>query len=190
MRSKVRRRKAFSDGQILGAALGLSLLLFPAASATQAASVCGIGVVEAGEECDDGNLTGLDGCAADCSLDYTASQILDASGDGVTDVWFPDGIAIDDSGNVFLTGRFKGTVDFGGGDLVSTGPFHDGFLAKYSPNGTHLWSQSFGGTRDSDAQSVATDDSGNVFITGDFTEVTDFGGGNLLIMDLVEWFTG
>jgi len=89
----------------------------------------------------------------------------------------PRSVAVDPSGNVILTGKFEGTVDFGGGDLVATG-FHDIFLAKYDPTGTHLWSQRFGGTGAAKAESVALDDSGNVFITGDFTETVDFGGGN------------
>lgn len=41
-----------------------------------------------------------------------------------------DGVAVDGSGNVFVTGKFTGTVDFGGGDLVSAGG-SDIFLAKF-----------------------------------------------------------
>src|SRR5262249_17807764 len=55
------------------------------------------------------------------------------------------GIAVDSSGNVLVTGYFQGTVDFGGGGLVSAGGA-DAFLAKYSPSGAHLWSKRFGGT--------------------------------------------
>jgi len=40
-------------------------------------------------------------------------------------------VAVDDSGNVIATGDFLGTVDFGGGPLVSAGDSPDIFLAKY-----------------------------------------------------------
>ena len=43
-----------------------------------------------------------------------------------------DGVAVDGSGNVFVTGKFTGTVDFGGGDLVSAGGT-DIFLTKFGP---------------------------------------------------------
>jgi len=40
-------------------------------------------------------------------------------------------VATDDSGNVFVKGSFTGTVDFGGGDLVSAGA-DDVFLVQFS----------------------------------------------------------
>jgi hypothetical protein len=40
-------------------------------------------------------------------------------------------VAVDGSGDVIVTGRFEGTVDFGGGDLTSAGG-SDIFVAKYS----------------------------------------------------------
>src|SRR5262249_40889424 len=44
------------------------------------------------------------------------------------------GIAVDSSGNVAVTGYFQGTIDFGGGSLVSQGG-DDIFVAKYSSTG-------------------------------------------------------
>ncbi len=61
---------------------------------------------------------------------------------GSTSSDYGESVATDASGNVFVTGRFFGTVDFGGGALVSAGNT-DIFVAKYSPTGTHLWSQRF-----------------------------------------------
>jgi hypothetical protein len=46
-------------------------------------------------------------------------------------------VAFDNSGNVVITGYFQGTVDFGGGPLISAGG-RDIFLAKFDANGTHL----------------------------------------------------
>ena len=88
-------------------------------------------------------------------------------------------VATDASGNVFLAGTFNGTVDFGGGALVSAGGT-DIIVAKYSPTGTHLWSQRFGSTGNDAGNSVATDASGNVFLAGSFNGTVDFGGGALV----------
>jgi hypothetical protein len=39
-------------------------------------------------------------------------------------------VAVDDAGNVLVTGSFQGKADFGTGPLVSEG-FNDVFIAKY-----------------------------------------------------------
>jgi hypothetical protein len=88
-------------------------------------------------------------------------------------------IATDASGNVFVTGYFGGTVDFGGGNLMSAGAL-DIYLAKYNAAGAHQWSKRFGSTFSDSGQSVATDASGNVYVTGGFSDTVDFGGGNLV----------
>ena len=61
--------------------------------------------------------------------------------DGVT------GIALDRSGNAFVTGYFQNAVDFGGGALSSAG-LNDIFVAKYSATGGFLWAKRFGSTGD------------------------------------------
>ena len=91
----------------------------------------------------------------------------------------PFGLAADGSGNVIVSGDFKGTVDLGGGNLVCAGGY-DIFLAKYDASGTHQWSQRFGSTDDEFSPAVAVDGSGYVFVTGGFTGTVDFGGGNLV----------
>ena len=88
-------------------------------------------------------------------------------------------VATDASGNVFVTGNFKGTVNFGGSNLVSAGDF-DVFVAKYNAAGVHQWSQRFGSTNVDKGSSVAIDASGNVLVTGYFIGTVNFGGGNLV----------
>jgi hypothetical protein len=73
------------------------------------------------------------------------------------------GVTIDGSRNVFVTGYFKGTVDFGGGPLTSAGSW-DIFVAKFDFGGTHLWSRRFGDTYDQYAYEPAVDNSGNVIV--------------------------
>jgi TolB-like protein len=87
-------------------------------------------------------------------------------------------VAVGPSGNVVVTGSFWGSVDFGGGMLVSAGT-NDIFVAKFGPGGTHLWSKRFGDATLQDVAYVAVDASGNVIIAGSFYGTLDFGGGAL-----------
>src|SRR5437660_1605268 len=86
-----------------------------------------------------------------------------------------EAVAVDGSGNVVVAGYFQGTIDCGGGPLTSAG-LGDMFVAKYSATGQHLWSKRFGGTGDDYVHGIAVDGSGDVFLTGQFTNTIDFGG--------------
>jgi hypothetical protein len=87
-------------------------------------------------------------------------------------------VAVDASGNIIIAGSFSGTVDFGGGELVSAGD-SDIFLAKFRYDGTDLWSKSFGDGHKQSARCVAVNHSGGVVLTGCFDGAVDFGGGAL-----------
>jgi len=91
---------------------------------------------------------------------------------------FPRGVTSDASGNVIVMGYFESTVDFGGGGLTSAG-LNDVFVAKFDPDGNHIWSKRFGDASQQYAQGTDTDDSGNVYVTGQFEGTVDFGGGGL-----------
>jgi hypothetical protein len=85
----------------------------------------------------------------------------------------------DPAGSVVMAGYFNGTVNLGGGNLVSAGG-SDIFLAKYTAGGTHVWSLRLGSTTADIPVSIATDGAGNIFLTGFFTGTVDFGGGGLV----------
>ncbi|MDH3217711.1 MAG: T9SS type A sorting domain-containing protein, partial [Candidatus Krumholzibacteria bacterium] len=76
-------------------------------------------------------------------------------------------------------GEFQGTVDFGGGNLMSAGGY-DIFVAKYDSSGVHQWSQHAGSTAEDYGADVAVDAAGNAVVTGVFQGTVDFGGGNLV----------
>jgi hypothetical protein len=89
------------------------------------------------------------------------------------------GLAVDSAGDVVLSGKFQGSVSFGGTALTSAGG-DDIFLAKLSgANGAHSWSKSFGSTSGDVSLGVAVDGSKNVVMTGYFTGSVNFGGGIL-----------
>jgi len=83
-------------------------------------------------------------------------------------------VAADDIGNVIMAGDFHGSVDFGGRLLTSAGG-RDIFLAKFDPNGYHLWSQRFGDLANQYCFRVAADYAENVIITGYFSGAVNFG---------------
>jgi hypothetical protein len=87
-------------------------------------------------------------------------------------------VAVDPGGNVVLSGFYRGTASFGGGNFTSAGQT-DIFVAKYNASGSHLWSRSFGGISLDRPRVVATDGAGNVLLTGSFQSTIDFGGGPL-----------
>lgn len=87
--------------------------------------------------------------------------------------------ATDVSGNVFVTGSFHGTVNFGGGPLTTTGTGADVFLVKFDDAGSHLWSDGFGNEYEQYVNCLAVNASGTSVIVGEFTERVDFGGGTL-----------
>ena len=87
-------------------------------------------------------------------------------------------MAADFAGNIAITGPFKGTLNFGGSDLVNTYFVQpDIYVAELNASGGHVWSKSFGTLNSDQGRAVAVDTSGNVVITGYFLGTIDFGGG-------------
>lgn len=83
-----------------------------------------------------------------------------------------DSIALDASGNVFASGLYSGTPDFGGGPLPDA--LYEGFLAKFDATGAHVWSKNIGVF----VSDLAADAQGAVFLVGSISDVVDLGGGS------------
>lgn len=89
-------------------------------------------------------------------------------------------VGVDRSGNVYVTGLFRGTVDFGGGGVPAAPFAANAFLAKYSPSGAHLWSKRLSSAAGLDeATALAVDGGDNVVVAGILYQTSDFGGGPL-----------
>lgn len=77
-------------------------------------------------------------------------------------------IAVDSSGNSFLTGYFESaTATFGPHTITSSGG-RDIFIAKVDSAGNFLWAVSAGGTVYDDSFCIAVDSLGNAYLTGQF----------------------
>jgi len=74
---------------------------------------------------------------------------------------YGNGVATDGSGNIYVTGYTYGGLDgntnVGGCDI---------FLTKYDTNGNKLWTKQLGTANDDYGNGVATDGSGNIYVTG------------------------
>ncbi len=77
------------------------------------------------------------------------------------------GIAIDGSGNSYVTGKFQGTATFDS-IVLSSGNM---FVAKYDPNGNVLWAVSASGA----SRDIAVDSAGNSYVIGDYGGTATFG---------------
>lgn len=87
-------------------------------------------------------------------------------------------IAATQSGNIYVTGIFKGTVDFDPGppvvNLTSTGSSHDIFISRFDNNGNFSWVRQFAGPDGETPYAMTTDVADNIYLTGLFTSTCDF----------------
>lgn len=84
-------------------------------------------------------------------------------------------IKADAQGNCYVTGFYYGTATFGSTTITSVGGSQDVFIAKYNTNGVLQWVVSAGGTGTESGNGINIDNSGNVVVTGQFTETALFG---------------
>ncbi len=86
-------------------------------------------------------------------------------------------VAVDDSGNVYVTGWFKGMVDFdpGAGTEVRTSVGDcDVFVSKYDSNGEFISCFTFGGSSWDYGCAVGIDSAGDLLVSGAFRKTVDF----------------
>lgn len=88
-----------------------------------------------------------------------------------------ESVKTDAAGNVYLTGYFPLTADFDPGAAVfamTALGSSDAFVLKLDPSGNFVWAKAFSGSAAENANDLAVDAAGNVYVTGLFQAVTDF----------------
>lgn len=113
---------------------------------------------------------------------------LDAQGNfvwakqfGGTNSERPLDFLIDDAGNLYLFGEFKGTADFDPGPAVfnlSTTVWECSYICKLDSQGNFLWAKQFSGPGANGILAAAIGPANNLYVTGTFKTTVDFDPGN------------
>jgi hypothetical protein len=104
----------------------------------------------------------------------TGTVLWSATLESATGTSAVNGIASDPDGNVFVTGYYTGLMNLYSSsktyvsNLVQFGG-QDVFLVKYGPNGNVIWSARTGTAGADSGNGIATDATGNVYVTGYYT---------------------
>lgn len=104
-----------------------------------------------------------------------------AWGRGLADVYkyeYGQGIAVDASCNIVVSGSFGGTMDLGG--LSISGQEEDVFVAKFDPSGQPLWGRVIGTEPFQGSAYAAVDAAGNVAVAGTYDGTIDIAGETLV----------
>lgn len=81
----------------------------------------------------------------------------------------PTAVKADGTGNVFFSGYYtSGSIAFGSTTLTNSGVY-DMVVVKCNNSGSTTWAKSAGGGGDDEAQSIALDAAGNIYVAGNFT---------------------
>ncbi len=86
-------------------------------------------------------------------------------------------LATDSKSNVYLSGAYFGSKDFDPGIAVyslPSGGSYDLFVSKLDSNGNFIQAIGLGSTRTEEAKGISIDKADNIYITGLFTDKTDF----------------
>jgi hypothetical protein len=90
-----------------------------------------------------------------------------------------EAITIDSGNNILLTGRFQDTIDFDPGPsvaLFTTDPWdNSNFVLKLDSDGNFIWAKTNNGINQiSSGYAIKSDDVGNIYTTGYFSDTVDF----------------
>ncbi len=86
-----------------------------------------------------------------------------------------DGIDADSSGNIYVTGSYAGSADFGTTTLTSNGSYPDIFVAKLTSAGSWSWAVTAGGSYHDYGQGISVDRLNRIYVTGCFALTATFG---------------
>ena len=83
------------------------------------------------------------------------------------------GVTVDSNDNVYGTGYFQGSVNFGENITISTTGF-DGWIARVNSTGQFDWAMKFGGFDVDVGWDIVADNYDNLYVTGFYQNFTEF----------------
>lgn len=98
-------------------------------------------------------------------------QLINAEMIGGSGFEIGKAIAVDLQDNIYITGDFRGVVDFDpsvNSNFVTSSGIRDIFIAKYTSQGQFLWADKIGGTGDDQASAITLDNNNEAFVAGYF----------------------
>ncbi len=86
-------------------------------------------------------------------------------------------IILDHAGNSIILGAFNDTCYFSSNNFLVSNGGYDIFISKQNQNGGLIWTYNFGDNGFNKAESITSDNNGNIYIVGNFTGTIDFNPG-------------
>ncbi len=113
-------------------------------------------------------------CSQACNLSQSFEWGVQAGSSTLSDA--ATDLAIDASNNLYTTGKIQGASNFGNGIILttpSTAP--DIFVSKHNSSGQIQWAVRYGNTTQEEGEGIVTDNNGNVYVSGYFSNSITFG---------------
>lgn len=92
----------------------------------------------------------------------------------------PKGVLTDGNGNIYMCGFYSPGAVFGSQTLTAPNGYYQCFLSKYDANGAQQWVTTNGGDYDDVPWSMAIDNTGFIYVSGEFNASATFGSTQLI----------
>jgi len=118
-------------------------------------------------------------CVETCNASQTFEWAQKAGSSTLSDA--AADLALDATGNLYMTGDIQGAANFGGGIILttpSTAP--DIFISKHNSTGLIEWAIRYGNTNQEKGNAIAIDSNGDIYVAGSFVNSVTFGGTTLV----------
>jgi hypothetical protein len=89
-------------------------------------------------------------------------------------------LAVDKEGNVYIAGQFEGDARIGGKTVTATGGVWNSYIVSYDAAGNVRWSKIIRSQTGVSVADICVDTSGNVVLSGGYSDDIDFGLGHKL----------